>query len=217
MFFDGWSPEYPVIDDLDDELTLPVPSNVSQVTSVSMRRHGGVGSQYTTEYEYDPKYNPPSSPGLQDFITTRSEISVDSTVVDTQHVAGAGGSVVGGHSVKAWVDDLQERNARIVQATHPRTANNDKELTVNRSEYLEVRLKRDYYQSRYLHIVLFNICHQVLDDSRKWWKCRNIRGHVGHVPHTIIVPFNYNDIVVYNTQQIPNYGRSAGRPNRGGR
>lgn len=34
---------------------------------------------------------------------------------------------------------------------------------------------------------------QILDDSRKWWKARNSRGQVAHVPHTIITPFNYND------------------------
>ena len=27
---------------------------------------------------------------------------------------------------------------------------------------------------------------EVLDDSRKWWKARNWRGQVAHVPHTIV-------------------------------
>ncbi len=40
--------------------------------------------------------------------------------------------------------------------TYPRTANNEKELTVVRGEFLEV-----------------------LDSSRKWWKTRNIQGQVG--------------------------------------
>lgn len=133
MFFDGWSPEYPVIDDLDDEFPLPVHSSVTQLTSVAARRHGDVGSQYTTEFEYDPKYLPPSSPGPQEFSTTRSEISVESTVVEVPHL-------VGGHNTKMWLEDLQEHGARVVQATHPRTANNDKELTVLRGEYLEVKL-----------------------------------------------------------------------------
>lgn len=32
-----------------------------------------------------------------------------------------------------------------------------------------------------------------MDDSRKWWKARNSRGHVAHVPHTIITPFAYSN------------------------
>jgi len=27
---------------------------------------------------------------------------------------------------------------------------------------------------------------EIMDDSRKWWKARNWRGHVAHVPHTIV-------------------------------
>ncbi len=51
----------------------------------------------------------------------------------------------------------------MLQVTYPRTANNEKELSVVRGEFLEV-----------------------LDDSRKWWKTRNIHGQVAHVPHTIV-------------------------------
>lgn len=63
---------------------------------------------------------------------------------------------------------MAARNAKIVQVTYPRTANNDKELTVSRGEYLEI-----------------------VDDSRKWWKARNMRGQIAHVPHTIVTPFNF--------------------------
>lgn len=148
VFFDGWSPEYPVIDDLDDEFSLPIHSNsnVTQHTSGSERRHGDVGSQYTTEFEYDPKYHPPSSPGPQEFSTTRSEISVESTVIESPHHMGSPASLVGGHNTKLWLEDLKDRGARVVQATHPRTANNDKELTVLRGEYLEVRINNYIYQ-----------------------------------------------------------------------
>jgi len=59
--------------------------------------------------------------------------------------------------------DLLNKSAKVVQVTYPRTANNEKELTVSRGEYLEV-----------------------LDDTRKWWKTRNLEGRVGHVPHTIV-------------------------------
>ena len=61
--------------------------------------------------------------------------------------------------------DLMNKNVKLVQVTYPRTANNEKELTVSRGEYLEV-----------------------LDDTRKWWRTRNAEGQVGHVPHTIVTP-----------------------------
>ena len=34
---------------------------------------------------------------------------------------------------------------------------------------------------------------QVVDDSRKWWKARNYRGQVAHVPHTIVTPYQGGD------------------------
>lgn len=61
--------------------------------------------------------------------------------------------------------DLMNKSVKVVQVTYPRTANNEKELTVSRGEFLEV-----------------------LDDTRKWWKARNVEGRVGHVPHTIVTP-----------------------------
>merc|ERR1712241_161272 len=64
---------------------------------------------------------------------------------------------------RGWLADLQRRGCHIVQVTFPRTANNEKELSVVRGEFLEV-----------------------IDDSRNWWKCRNSRGQFAHVPHTIV-------------------------------
>jgi len=29
-------------------------------------------------------------------------------------------------------------------------------------------------------------CHQVLDDSRNWWQCRDINNRIGYVPNTIL-------------------------------
>ncbi len=64
---------------------------------------------------------------------------------------------------RAFLQDLLQSSCQVVQVTYPRTANNEKELTVVRGEFLEV-----------------------LDSSRKWWKARNIHGQVAHVPHTIV-------------------------------
>lgn len=67
---------------------------------------------------------------------------------------------------RAWLTDLHRRGCQIVQVTYPRTANNEKELSVVRGEFLEV-----------------------IDDSRNWWKCRNSRGQFAHVPHTIVAGY----------------------------
>ena len=64
---------------------------------------------------------------------------------------------------RAFLEELATQGCKVVQVTYPRTANNDKELTVVRGEFLEV-----------------------LDNSRKWWKTRNVHGQIGHVPHTIV-------------------------------
>lgn len=45
----------------------------------------------------------------------------------------------GDGSGQRWLSELRARGARVVQVTYPRTANNDKELTVVRGEFLEVR------------------------------------------------------------------------------
>jgi len=68
-----------------------------------------------------------------------------------------------GAGQRAFVDSIRLSGGRLVVVSHPRTANNHKELTVVRGEYLEV-----------------------LDDSKKWWKARNWKGQVAHVPHTIL-------------------------------
>lgn len=64
-----------------------------------------------------------------------------------------------------WFYELQSRGAMIVRVLFSRAANNDKELSVRRGELLEI-----------------------LDDSRKWWRARNIDLQVAHVPHTIVAP-----------------------------
>ncbi|KAG8181094.1 hypothetical protein JTE90_016606 [Oedothorax gibbosus] len=87
-----------------------------------------------------------------------------------------------------WLEDLKVRRAKIVQVVYPRTANNDKELTVIRGEILEV-----------------------MDDSRKWWKARNMRGQIAHVPHTIVTPYPSMEDDVFNN---PVYGSTTARSNR---
>lgn len=126
---------------------------------------------YSMDYDYDVQPTPghggaPHSPGIRDF-SARSDISIDSI----ERNGGLTDVTVAAPSeanATAWLEGLATRGAKIVQVTYPRTANNDKELTVARGEYLEI-----------------------LDDTRKWWKARNLRGQVAHVPHTIVTPFNF--------------------------
>lgn len=162
VFFDGWSPDYPVIDELE--------------SSVAKRRTMEFGEFDDFEQPAVTKTGvmsvpPAGSPVFKDF-SARSEISVDSiernggiAVVDRAPSAGGLDP-----QLEAWLEDLQARDAKIVQVTYPRTANNDKELTVVRGEFLEI-----------------------LDDTRKWWKARNLRGRVAHVPHTIVTTYSYPD------------------------
>lgn len=85
------------------------------------------------------------------------------------------------HRQMQWLEDLKNRRAKIVQVVYPRTANNDKELTVIRGEILEI-----------------------LDDSRKWWRARNMRGQIAHVPHTIVMPYPLTDDQIFNNPLYAN-------------
>ncbi|XP_075151468.1 arouser [Haematobia irritans] len=64
-----------------------------------------------------------------------------------------------------WLSMLRKKGSNVAMVCYPRMANNDKELSVSKGEYLEI-----------------------LDDSRKWWKARNMYGQIGHVPSTIVAP-----------------------------
>lgn len=79
-----------------------------------------------------PERDLPSS--LRD-LSVKSDISVDS-------IERCGNEDRFDRSQDSWLEDLQTRGANIVQVTYPRTANNDKELTVVRGEFLEVRIHK---------------------------------------------------------------------------
>ncbi|XP_043465310.1 epidermal growth factor receptor kinase substrate 8-like isoform X3 [Leptopilina heterotoma] len=189
VFMDGWSPEYPIPEDRDnDHLNSLLHADkqkrddLPEAQNDSYYNHRDIDeSHYSSDYldyesreergnvEYfDRNYGPaPELYGREerervvDQTRAHSDISVDSIERNPRGVPGHE------RAQEAWLDDLLARHAKIVQVTYPRTANNDKELTVVRGEYLEI-----------------------LDDSRKWWKARNSRGQVAHVPHTIVTPHN---------------------------
>ncbi|XP_071572327.1 epidermal growth factor receptor kinase substrate 8 isoform X2 [Temnothorax nylanderi] len=186
IFMDGWSPEYPIPEDRDhDHLASLLNADKQKRDELPEQQndpyynHRDVDeSHYSSDYleyesreerggnEYfDRNYGPSSElygrEERVDQTRAHSDISVDSIERAPRAAAGIE------RAQEAWLDELVARHGKIVQVTYPRTANNDKELTVVRGEYLEI-----------------------LDDSRKWWKARNSRGQVAHVPHTIVAPHN---------------------------
>ena len=90
-------------------------------------------------------HTPPSD---REFIGARSDISNDSIEKNGDPIARFE------YQQRRWLAELKARNAKIVQVTYPRTANNDKELTVVRGEYLEVRINNSpifFHAAPFLH------------------------------------------------------------------
>uniref|UniRef100_A0A0A9WRZ1 Epidermal growth factor receptor kinase substrate 8-like protein 2 n=1 Tax=Lygus hesperus TaxID=30085 RepID=A0A0A9WRZ1_LYGHE len=240
VFMDGWSPDYAVTDEIEDRRVEPISNSISPSgknmrgddlrtsqheidlrESHYQRERDRQDSHYSSDYfEYDrqppsptdPRYSYERNyPGREDRYSRderidstspgesesgpppppRSDISVDS-------IERTGGLISGGEKFERtqakWLEELRSSGAKVVQVTYPRTANNDKELSVVRGEFL-----------------------QVLDDSRKWWKARNSRGEVAHVPHTIVTPYQpteHGDVfgTSYGRGYYPSQDERSGRP-----
>lgn len=129
VFMDGWSPEYPVIDEPESEGKFHGHDG----------QYSGDYNEYPSSsqdiYERSNNHHHPEKELTANLIeSTRSDISIDS-------IERNGGEDRGlGRNQEAFLEDLQNRGANIIQVTYPRTANNDKELTVVRGEYLEVSI-----------------------------------------------------------------------------
>lgn len=227
VFMDGWSPEYPVIDEQEpsgstegkrnrgeNHTSTPIDSELREF----MR--GQEDSHFNNDYiDYDAQKTSPVEQNRYDYENrnfhdnfnerarskspeserefsqpvhsreARSDISADS-IERSGHVSDSQARFE--RTQAGWLEDLIDRNVKIVRVTYPRTANNDKELTVIRGEYLEI-----------------------IDDSRKWWKGRNARGQIGHVPHTIVTPYAPGDVEeVFNN---PLYSQGYDRDRHFGR
>lgn len=211
IFMDGWSPDYPIQDELESVGALMNSSPAEGKKSRDELRAGPLDadhihhqphypshhrpdtSHYGSEYfDYEANERQPSPAGDPRYPidTLRHEVYSRGPPDEREPPTGAGDyphqdnsarSDISADSIERngglgekferaqarWLEELRLSGAKIVQVTYPRTANNDKELTVVRSELLEV-----------------------LDDSRKWWKARNSRGQVAHVPHTIVTLYN---------------------------
>ncbi len=71
-------------------------------------------------------------------------------------------------------DQLMSRNGRIALVMYSRERQNFKELSVEKGEYLEV-----------------------MDDTKKWWHCKNSSGETGYAPHTLLKALIYTDVSPY--------------------
>lgn len=141
VFFDGWTPDFQLVFPDEQELdrqSMRVPMR-SGMTSPIERAFGELNDILGDD--------------------TESITSIEHRIFPAPPNGEA--------EITVWLRDLELRNAKVVRVTYPRTANNDKELTVTRGEILEI-----------------------IDDTRKWWRARNIHGQVGFVPHTIVARYN---------------------------
>ncbi|XP_017769701.1 PREDICTED: epidermal growth factor receptor kinase substrate 8-like isoform X2 [Nicrophorus vespilloides] len=170
VFLDKWSPDYPVVDELEPD---------KHRDSHDYDFNDYEPSQENT-FMYDNRSNDPQKDLDHDpnMSASRSDISADSIERN--------GAEDFKREQEKWLDKLNKKHAIVVQVTYPRTANNDKELSVVRGEYLEI-----------------------LDDSRKWWKARNYHGQVAHVPHTIVSKVNYQTGIFNNPIYSQNRPESA--------
>lgn len=181
VFMDGWSPEYPVIDEQEESSKRRTESRVTppRVTPPGDADYPHYPHDYL-DYEnrnfhetFNERARSKSPESERDYpapVAARSDISADSIERGGHSGISSESHARFERSQAGWLDELLDRHVKVVRVTYPRTANNDKELSVVRGEFLEV-----------------------LDDTRKWWKARNVRGQIGHVPHTIVAPYNPSD------------------------
>lgn len=97
-------------------------------------------------------------------------------------VSPAGSGVGGGEEVlfrapvggshDDYRDSLMAKNSKIALVAFSREKQHFRELTVIKGEYLEV-----------------------LDDTKKWWHCRNSSSEAGFVPHTLVKALIYSDVM----------------------
>ncbi|KAI1292639.1 Epidermal growth factor receptor kinase substrate 8 [Halotydeus destructor] len=172
VFTDGWAPTitepeligFTSSSDASDDEAIPIPVHVHRHEEhVRRSQHFDDSEEEVLHHHLDHHRPPPVAlshppPGQHRLGHSSSPSPIDSIGRGSPSVAP-----ITDVEQSDWLQQLHERNAKIVRVLFPRAANNDKELTVIRGEILEV-----------------------IDDTRKWWKARNWRGHIAHVPHTIV-------------------------------
>lgn len=189
-FYDGWSPEFPLnFDEILADAVSPASSGGSKLdvrspkekdSPTNFRNMYQQQSPHTAARHHHHHHSGEMEDSLSiDSIEHRGHPSSSSATAavasasahQQQHhhsgPASHGAPIAADDKdIGGWIQEMQQRRAKVVIVTYPRTANNEKELTVQRGEILEI-----------------------LDDTRKWWKAKNILGQVAHVPHTIVSPY----------------------------
>merc|ERR1719412_2593237 len=158
VFMDGWSP------------SVSYPENGEKILGSSVVApplHHSVDDPDFVERRRTPEVYPVDGLPRKRNNQVPVEVDLEDADEDEEDEEDDSSFTLAEEEQRGWINDLQNRGCRVVQVTYPRTANNEKELSCVRGEFLEV-----------------------IDDSRNWWKTRNSRGEIGHVPHTIVADYD---------------------------
>ncbi|CAF0737754.1 unnamed protein product [Didymodactylos carnosus] len=88
---------------------------------------------------------------------------------------------------RAWAIDRKRQGAQICRVKMDRKGHNSKELTVRREELVEIE-----------------------DNSKKWWRVKNFRQEVGHVPHNLLEEIEIEQRPIKTS--LSNYNTSLSSP-----
>ncbi|VDI65861.1 epidermal growth factor receptor kinase substrate 8 [Mytilus galloprovincialis] len=119
---------------------------------------------YRREPMYDRKHPSTPPPGaVTNPNVAKYQEYVEKHIDRNQDAHRYSGNKSRGQENQEYKEELRRKNAKIYEAVHERTGRNQKEITVEKGDILEV-----------------------LDDSRNWWRLRNYKGDSGYAPYTIL-------------------------------
>jgi len=102
-------------------------------------------------------------------------------------------------------DSLPPNEERMYRCSYDFVARNSSELSVLQGDTLEVPCIHMQHAPSLLHFPSFSITlrllsslSQVLESSKRWWKCKNDYGQIGFVPHNILEPINHAEVDTSN-------------------
>ncbi|OQV23697.1 Epidermal growth factor receptor kinase substrate 8-like protein 2 [Hypsibius exemplaris] len=158
VFHDGWEPHLPYSDTGRGSRTNGSESWRNERDDDADSQE--YGADYPHYIDHHGKSVADSSPSFPRQYSERDQQSDFSDAADSDF----------DRKQRHFAARLESQNAKIVQVIYARTGKNDKELTVQKGEILEI-----------------------LNSSRKWWQARNRAGLQGYVPCTIVVDYQLVD------------------------